>query len=82
MNYRQWKKSYNKIPVLNPPIEPYNRKHRKLEKKAESDLQPTINIITTGWEEFKTGIADMCETLAGILSRTAAGLRGETERSE
>lgn len=82
MNYRQWKKSYKKMHGANPPIEADKRKQRKLAKKVARDLQPTINIITTGGEEFKTGIADMCETLAGILSRTAAGLRGETERSE
>lgn len=82
MNYRQWKKNYKKIHGVNPPIEADKRKQRKLAKKVARDLQPTINIITTGWEEFKTGIADMCETLAGILSRTAAGLRGEAERSE
>ena len=82
MNYRQWKKSYKKIHGVNPPIEVDKRKQTKLAKKAARDLQPAINIITTGWEEFKTGIADMRETLAGILSRTAAGLRGETERSE
>lgn len=82
MNYRQWKKSYKKMHGANPPIEADKRKQRKLAKKVARDLQPTINIITTGWEEFKTGIEDMCETLAGILSRTAAGLRGETERSE
>lgn len=82
MNYRQWKKNYKKRHGANPPIEVDKRKQRKLAKKTARDLQPTINIIVTGWEEFKAGIADACETLAGILSRMAVGLRGETERSE
>lgn len=82
MNYRQWKKNYKKMHGANPPIEADKRKQRKLAKKTARDLQPTINIITTGWEEFKAGVADVCDTLAGILSRMAAGLREGTDRSE